>query len=331
MDRIVLEKQGRHGIVLEADGTFRRVRLPRNAQLGSVLPAPWWTARRSAAAAVSDRPARSPVPRGRRTLAATAAVLVLVFSASLAVYAAPVSYVSLDNAMGVTMTLNRFNRVIAVAGHDAASRDMLSGLDLVNRTYEDSVQKILAAAETKGGIGFDIRTIVAVSSHSSGLAKTLGDQIRTYLETAYGTHGQAPDVETDNVSVSLNSDAKALGISQGKLRLLRLLENALGTSYVQADWIGRPTHEIVTELQNLGVDTGKNDPQVSGIATNDPTVSHSPETTDVAKPTGEVRPSPPVTSGHEPDSKPSASPNPTRTASQGEGHPTPAATPQAKD
>jgi len=159
MDRIVLEKQGRRGVVLEPDGTFRSIRLPKSAEVGSAVPAPFWTAlsarrlRTVPAPVARDPEAAAPVRRrisvARRALVATAVSLVLVFSASLAVYAAPVSYVSLDNAMGVTLTLNRFNRVISVTGHDDTSRAMLAGLDLMNRTFEDSVEEILDAAVSK--------------------------------------------------------------------------------------------------------------------------------------------------------------------------------------
>jgi hypothetical protein len=276
------------------------------------------------------------VHRLRRTLAATTAALVLVFSASIAVYAAPVSYVSLDNAVGVSLTLNRFNRVISVTGHDDASRALLAGLALMNRTYEEGVQAILAASESRGGIGFDVRTIVAVASDDEALSQTIRDRIRAYLETEYDEHGRKPDVETDSVDVSLSREAKGLGVSQGKLRLMQLLEHVLGDDYVQSDWIGKPSSTILAELERLGVDSEQDEDDAKNGTTGHPSATQGRKPTVSAEPTesgheGEARPSVSATPGHDSEDHPSDTPEPGREGTGGAGHPTLVATPEVDD
>ena len=259
MDRIVLEKKGRRGIVMEPDGSIRSVRLPGNAEVGSALPAPWW-APRFRTTPMESFPARSTrsVPRrafnARRFAAAATAVLLLVMGAGIAVYAAPVSYVSLDMNLGVSLTLNRFDRVIAVEGHDAESISILDAAHILNLTCSEGVDAILRTANSRGLSWTGVRAIVAVASQDERRVGTIGSALRESLQNDFDELGVDTKMNTDDVAIELVLQARDLGVSSGKLELLRLLETATGEGFVLEDWLRSSVGDILEQLDELGVD-----------------------------------------------------------------------------
>ncbi len=286
MDRLVLEKQGRKGIVLEPDGTFRRVRLPRSAQVGDALPAPFWAGQSLAFLHEAVTARRRPGLVWKRALAAAVAVVVLSSGAGIAVYAMPVSYVSLDLNSGITLTLNRFDRVIAVHGDDALSASILQDADILNLSYEEGVAAIVRSAAEHGSLGAGIQAIVAVASTEQGHGQELGESIREYLDEELGDRGLEHAVESGSVAVQTVREARDLGITPGRLRLLMKLEKAMGADYVQSDWIGRPIQDILKQLQALGIDPESEDADI------EPTDEEKPDVTEAAEPTGSGHPEP---------------------------------------
>ena len=336
MDRIVLEKKGRRGIVLEPDGSIRSVRLPGYAEVGAALPAPWWAprTRTSPMESFPVRRTRTPSHRTfspRRFAAAATAVLVLVMGTGLAVYAAPVSYVSLDMNLGVSLTLNRFDRVIAVVGHDAESKSILDAAHILNLTYEQGVDAILKTASSRGLSMTGVRAIVAVASQDESRVGTIGSKLRESLQNDFDELGVDAKMNTDDVAVELVLQAHDLGVSSGKLELLRILETATGEGFVLEDWLHSSVGDILEQLDALGVDIDEEmgehgDENESGE--NGPSGTVHPKATTTPKPTsasgdpGKATEAPEPTHGEK---------RPTVTPKAGEGEhngTTPGVTPQ---
>jgi hypothetical protein len=181
-------------------------------------------------------------------------VVVLVMGAGIAVYAAPVSYVSLDLNLGVSLTLNRFDRVIAVEGHDAASRSILDDANVLNLTYSEGVDAIIAAASLRGLSMTGFRAIVAVASQDERRIETIGIKLRESLQNDFDELGVDTKMNTDDVAVELVMQARDLGVSSGKLELLRILEIATGEGFVLDDWLRSSVGDILDRLDSLGVD-----------------------------------------------------------------------------
>jgi hypothetical protein len=239
------------------------------------------------------RPARSTPLRAfsaRRFAAASTAVLLLVMGAGIAVYAAPVSYVSLDMNLGVSLTLNRFDRVIAVEGHDAESKSILAAAHILNLTYSEGVDAILKTASSRGLSMTGVRAIVAVASQDERRVGTIGSRLRESLQNDFDELGVDTKMNTDDVAIELVLQARDLGVSSGKLELLRLLETATGEGFILEDWLHSSVGDILDQLDELGVDIDEemgehgDDKDSDG---NDPTGTAHPKTTLTPKPTTE--------------------------------------------
>lgn len=159
----------------------------------------------------------------------TSGVFLFVVGGSTGVYAyckTPVSYVSLDINPSVELGINAFGKVVKSEGYNDDGKKVLEGLDLTNDNVKEAVKTVIDSVSDNGYIASDGSTVVSVTSETDNpeLATELQNLSEEGANEALDENNKEAVVEKDNVPLSLNKEARELGITPGKLNLIRKLQ-----------------------------------------------------------------------------------------------------------
>lgn len=241
MKGIIVEIQQNMAALLSDDGVVRKVS-NRNYSIGQEVEVSmkktmnWkkWTAVGSAAAC-----------------------LVLVFGIGAYAYTTPYSKVSLDVNPSIEYTLNRFGRVIEVEGKNEDGETIISeaqAQDLKHQSIQDAIANTIEVIEKDGyfeaeGAGI----VIATSSEDEDLAKDLANDLKEVTEDELDKLDADATVETLSAGKALVKEANELGVTPGKLNLVKNLVKAAGedTQIQMQEWLGKSVKEIMAETKML--------------------------------------------------------------------------------
>lgn len=188
--------------------------------------------------------------------AASAAILILGLGTGTWAYASPYSYVSLDVNPSIEFTVNRFDRVLSVKAVNDDGEEILKEIelsDLKNQTIgsalADTVEKIASQGyfdgESPGGI------VIAASTEDAEKSEDLAEELKEDVESALVETGDTVEVEAIGVGNERVQEAKALGVTPGKLNLVEKLiassENS--DSINKEEWLNKPVKEIMKAIK----------------------------------------------------------------------------------
>lgn len=189
-----------------------------------------------------------PEKRGRPVYAAACLLLVLLGGRWL--YFTPTAEISIDINPSIELSVNRFDRVIAVNSFNEDGRALSGALDVKYKKYTDAVEQILDYDSIEALLsGDEIMTITVAGSNRRQSAKLLSG-IETCTEDQSNTYcyfARSEDVAA----------AHETGLSCGKYRTfleLQLLDPDITPETVQ----GMTMREIQELIESLSVD-GEND------------------------------------------------------------------------
>ena len=126
------------------------------------------------------------------------------------VFAAPVSYISVDINPSVELTLNRLNRVTAAEGKNADGQRLLADLDLTGKNYLEAVERLVESDRLQTYLDHDAALIVAVASPRAD--ELLLELENSVVTTQYG--GTCRRTDLKDVPA-----AHACGLSLGKYEM----------------------------------------------------------------------------------------------------------------
>ena len=132
MKAVVTKISGKRAVLLRQDGTFAHIQ-NRGYRVGQQISA-----------------GRTRRPVLRPLLALAGVVLVLFSASALAANALPFSYISVDVNPSLTMTLNWFNRVLAVEAVNADAEEIAGKLKesgVIGQPVNQAVQNLYALLE----------------------------------------------------------------------------------------------------------------------------------------------------------------------------------------
>lgn len=143
-----------------------------------------------------------------------------------AYYKTPVSYLSLDINPSVELGINAFGKVIKVQGYNDDGEKVLEGIKIEGYNVTKAVKAFVESADNNGYIASDGSTVVSVTSETDNpeLATELQNLSEEGANEALDENNKEAVVEKDNVPLSLNKEARELGITPGKLNLIRKLQ-----------------------------------------------------------------------------------------------------------
>jgi hypothetical protein len=173
-----------------------------------------------------------------KKLAMVAALIIVFLSGSTGAYAyykTPVSYLSLDINPSVELGVNAFNKVVKVEGYNDDGEKILTGIDVTGLSVEEAIKNLIASASDNGYISDDGSTVISFTSETddSKIATKLETDSETGANEALNENGKTAVIYKDNVPLSLNEEANTLGITAGKLNIIRKLQETDPTVTVE--------------------------------------------------------------------------------------------------
>lgn len=191
--------------------------------------------------------------------AASIAAVIAVASVSVWAYTTPYSYVSLDVNPSIEYSLNRFDRVLSAEAVNDDGEVILENLDLENKSIEDAVEETIQEI-AKNGYLTDTELggiVIATSSDDEDTALLLADTLKEEAETTTAEAGIETEVEVLSIGKERVEEAKALGVTPGKLNLVEKLQASNPDAEVSIeDWLNKPVKSIMKAIkENKKADT----------------------------------------------------------------------------
>jgi hypothetical protein len=185
------------------------------------------------------------------TFAASAAAFV-VLSVGTWAYASPYSYVSLDVNPSIEFTVNRFDRVLSVKAVNDDGEEILQKIslsDLENKTIEDAITNTVKQISEQGYFDGTIEggIVITTSGKDEEKAEELAQELQDTVEEEITEIGDDVVVEAYSVGLERVEEARALGVTPGKLNLVEKLQaSATDPSSINLEeWLNKPVKEIM--------------------------------------------------------------------------------------
>lgn len=192
---------------------------------------------------MSERPGRNAARRKLLTAAICLAFVLSGLGVGRWVYFTPVSAVSIDVNPSIELKINRFDRVLSVAGYNEDGRELASGLNVRHMDYMDAIRLVLADKSVTDCLAQDdILSIIVISideSRQSEMLANVENCAAGYRNVYCGT-GHYEDV----------TSAHTHGLSFGKYQAfldLQSLDSDITPEDVQ-DWTMREIRDRIDDL-----------------------------------------------------------------------------------
>ena len=168
----------------------------------------------------------------------TGAAFILVAASSTGVYAyykTPVAYLSLDINPSVELGVNAFDKVVTVEGYNDDGEKIIEGIDVTGSNVTEAVKTLIESAADNGYIVEDGSTVISLTSETDNpdIAAEIQNDAEDGANSALEDKDGIAVVQTDNVSLSMNEEARVLGITPGKLNLIKKLQTVDPTVTVE--------------------------------------------------------------------------------------------------
>jgi hypothetical protein len=185
------------------------------------------------------------------TFAASAAAFVILSVGTWA-YASPYSYVSLDVNPSIEFTVNRFDRVLSVKAVNDDGEEILQEIsldNLENKTIEDAITNTVKQISEQGYFDGTIEggLVITTSGKDEDKAEELAQELQNTVEEEINENGDDVVVEAYSVGLERVEEARALGVTPGKLNLVEKLQaSAADPSTIDLEeWLNKPVKEIM--------------------------------------------------------------------------------------
>ena len=150
--------------------------------------------------------------------------IVLVFGYLF--YSKPVNFVSFDVNPSVEIGLNTFDIVVSVEAANEDGEALTSNLKLRWRSVEEAIKALVQEASEQEYIAEDGSTVIALTAESEDEDKALElqNQSEAGANAALQIRNQHAIIYKDVSDLSLRTEAKELGVSPGKFKLIKNLQ-----------------------------------------------------------------------------------------------------------
>lgn len=205
MKATVVQIKDKYAVLLQEDGQFIKVNT-MNLKVGDVL----------------DRKEVDVYRKRKFGSMIAAALFAVLIGSGVYTYGATSYQVSLDVNPGITMDVNRFERVIALEAVNDDGQEVLEGLELENRNVEKAITKVVERISDLGYFDDEDGTIlIAVTSKNKNNAKQAAEKLENTVEDEIEDKEIDAEVTYRVVGHEMVEAAKAIeGMTPGKYNLI---------------------------------------------------------------------------------------------------------------
>lgn len=213
----------------------------------------------SASEAVFAAARRSRAPRTRRWAFALAACLALcaIGFGGFSAFASETAQVGIDVNPSIELGLNRFDCVVAARPLNEDGAQLLEGIDLFGKSYDDAMAALTGSELFLSYVGDDGYVEISVSSADEGQAEALAEKSDACLESL-PCHGSCQTVSAEN-----REEARAAGMGVGRYNAARELME-LDSSVTLEECRTMTMRELREKIAAAGGNSSGNPPGETG-------------------------------------------------------------------
>lgn len=142
-------------------------------------------------------------------------------------YKIPKSYVSIDINPSIELSVNAFNRVVAVKSTNADGQTILKEQNLTGHNISSAVSQLITLVVKNNFIKNDGSTVIAITglSNNDKVAEQLVEASEKAAASAVNACKLSAVYYKDTSDLSLREQAEGTGLSPGKYKLIRTLQS----------------------------------------------------------------------------------------------------------
>jgi len=158
--------------------------------------------------------------------AAAVAICAVIGFFGYTMYNTPVNYISLDINPSVEIGLNYFDRVVSIEGINEDGELLVSGLELKRMSVQEALGELVRQASEDEYISGDGSTVIALTAESNDeqKAEKLQQRSEEGVKNALKAGNVSAIIYTNCSDLSLRTQAKEMGVSPGKFKLIQTLQ-----------------------------------------------------------------------------------------------------------
>ena len=168
------------------------------------------------------------------------------------IYFTPTASVSIDINPSLELSVNRFNKVLAVTGYNSDGEELASSLQVKYMDCEDAIDEIVASDRVKDLLSGDEVLTITVSGENTSQCRRIYSHAETSTKESENTYCYMADHED-------TEEAHHLGLSSGKYQAFLRLQ-ALGsdiTAEEVKDMTMKEIHDLIHSLSGEGDKSGQ--------------------------------------------------------------------------
>ena len=190
----------------------------------------------------------------KRILVGTCSVfaLSLLAAGGYTYYKMPVNYVSLDINPSVEIGLNAFDKVVDVEAANTDGQALIQENNLLNLSVEEAIDSLVQEATDQGFVKEDGSTVIAVTAESDNeeKAQELQQASSNGVNLAMSAKNSIATVYSDCSDLAVRTEAKEMGISPGKYKLIKMMQS-LDSDITVEQYKDAKVSEIMTKAAEL--------------------------------------------------------------------------------
>ena len=172
-----------------------------------------------------------------RKLITAICTVVLMIGGSTGIYAyyTPVSYLSFDINPSVELGINTFGKIVSAEGYNSDGQTVLNGIKIKGESVAEASKKLVSSFVDNGFIAADGSTVISVTTESDDEDEVadLQAEAEAGVNEALNEGRMKAVIIIENISLSMREEAKALGITAGKLNLIKKLQAVDSSAYFE--------------------------------------------------------------------------------------------------
>jgi len=255
---VIVECSNGAAVALCDDGTFRKLK-NKNYSIGQEL-------------LIKQKHTSNRMVQKLSICASLALVLLSFVGIGSHSYVEPYSYVSLDINPSIEYALNRYDKVISVAGINTEGQQVVSSIesDIKNQNITTALGVTIGQLEKDHYINQESYNHVIVSVYSSN--DTKAQSITSRVNTFSAEKSDICSIDTIPVSKEIKDDADSLGITPGKLALIHAVaETTSDSDFDVSKWKDKTVNELETTIQQASSQDpdSKTEPAAANVVNSD--------------------------------------------------------------
>ena len=167
----------------------------------------------------------------------------------------PVTYVSMDINPSVELGVSIFNKVVSVEAYNDDGKKIIEGINLRDYDIDNAIKKLVSNAISDGYIKEDGSSTIEIttSTDKEEVAKELDEILKEAADAALNKNKVKAEVETGDIALARRDEARKLGITPGKLKLIQRLQE-LDPNITVEDYKDSSVKDIQKKTIELGKD-----------------------------------------------------------------------------